>query len=48
VDHGQEYYEEQYRGRVVKNLKKKAQSMGFLLVADVAASDGSDATLSTG
>jgi len=34
VDQGQEYYEEQYRGRVLKNLKKRAQSMGFALVAD--------------
>jgi transposase len=31
VDHGQDYYEERYRERVVYHLKKKAQSMGFLL-----------------
>lgn len=31
VDHGQDYYEERYRERVVYHLKKKAQSMGFVL-----------------
>src|ERR1035441_2105206 len=33
VDVGQEYYEERYRSRVVQNLKRKAQEMGFELVA---------------
>ncbi len=33
VDVGQEYYEERYRTRVVQNLKRKAQEMGFELVA---------------
>ncbi len=32
VDVGQEYYEERYRTRVVKNLKKKAKELGFELV----------------
>jgi transposase len=32
VDAGQEYYEERYRSRVVQNLKRKAQEMGFELV----------------
>lgn len=32
VDAGQEYYEERYRGRVVQNLKRKAQELGFELV----------------
>jgi transposase len=29
---GQEYYEQQYRDRVVKNLKRKAEELGFSLV----------------
>ena len=29
---GQTYYEEQYRGRVLKNLKRKAAEFGFDLV----------------
>ena len=33
VDAGQEYYEERYRTRVVQNLKRKAQELGFELVA---------------
>ena len=33
VDAGQEYYEERYRSRVIQNLKRKAQDMGFELVA---------------
>ena len=45
VDRGQEYYEEQYRERAVKSLKKRAQLMGFVLVAE---SIDSDAVLSTG
>ena len=32
VDAGQEYYEERYRTRVVQNLKRKAQELGFPLV----------------
>lgn len=32
-DPGADYYEQQYRERVVKNLKKKAQELGFELVA---------------
>jgi transposase len=32
VDAGQEYYEERYRTRVVQNLKRKAQKLGFSLV----------------
>jgi predicted transcriptional regulator len=32
VDAGQEYYEERYRSRVVQNLKRKAQELGFELV----------------
>jgi len=32
VDAGQEYYEERYRSRVVQNLKRKAQDLGFQLV----------------
>ena len=33
VDAGQEYYEERYRSRIVQNLKRKAQELGFELVA---------------
>lgn len=33
IDAGQEDYEERYRTRVVKNLKRKAQELGFELVA---------------
>jgi transposase len=33
VDAGQEYYEERYRSRVLQNLKRKAQELGFELVA---------------
>jgi transposase len=33
VDVGQEYYEKRYRGRVVQNLKRRAQELGFELVA---------------
>jgi hypothetical protein len=32
VDAGQEYYEERYRTRVVRNLKRKANELGFVLV----------------
>jgi transposase len=31
-DAGQNYYEQQYRDRVVKNLKRKAEELGFSLV----------------
>ena len=34
VDLGQNYYEERYRDRVVKSLKRKAQSFGYLLVKE--------------
>ena len=32
VDPGQDYYEQQYRARVLKNLKRKAKSLGMNLV----------------
>jgi len=32
VDQGQDYYEQQYQDRVVKNLKQRAEQMGFALV----------------
>ena len=32
VDQGQDYYEQQYQHRVMKNLKQKAAQMGFALV----------------
>jgi hypothetical protein len=31
VDQGQTYYEEKYRERVIKNLTKRAEAMGFQL-----------------
>ncbi len=31
-DQGADYYEQQYKERVLKNLKKRAQSLGFELV----------------
>lgn len=33
VDAGQEYYEKRYRSRVIQNMKRKAQELGFELVA---------------
>jgi len=32
VDQGQDYYEQQYQDRVMKNLKRRAAQMGFALV----------------
>ena len=32
VDAGQDYYEERYRNRIIKNLKRKAQELGFELI----------------
>jgi len=32
VDAGQDYYEERYRNRVVQNLKRKAQELGYQLI----------------
>ena len=32
VDQGQDYYEQQYQDRIMKNLKKRAAQMGFVLV----------------
>ena len=32
VDEGQKQYEERYRTRVVQNLKRKAQDLGYALV----------------
>lgn len=32
VDRGQDYYEQQYRDRVVKNLRKRAAQLGFALM----------------
>lgn len=46
VDQGQEYYEKQYHERVIKNLKIKAQSMGFDLVPNDARVNDADPILS--
>ncbi len=35
VDFGKEYYEKQYEERVLKNLKKRAASLGFQLVSNI-------------
>jgi len=35
VDVGQDHYEQRYRDRVVKNLKRKAQSFGYVLVKEL-------------
>jgi transposase len=35
VDHGKEYYEKQYANRVLKNIKKRAASLGFKLVQNI-------------
>jgi len=35
VDQGQDYYEQQYRNRMTKNLKKRAADMGFELIPKV-------------
>jgi transposase len=34
VDLGQNYYEERYRNRTIKSLKRKAQTFGYLLVKE--------------
>ena len=31
-DKGADYYEEQYRNKVVSNLKRRAESLGFILL----------------
>jgi predicted aldo/keto reductase-like oxidoreductase len=32
VDQGQDYYEQQYQDRIMKNLKKRAAQLGFTLI----------------
>jgi transposase len=39
VDKGQDYYEQQYHGRIVKGLKKRASEMGFDLVSKLETPD---------
>ncbi|MCP3663658.1 MAG: IS110 family transposase [Gammaproteobacteria bacterium] len=39
VDRGQDYYEQQYQGRVMKNLKRRAAEMGFSLVPSAETND---------
>jgi transposase len=34
VDAGQDYYERQYRERVVQNLTRRAKELGFVLVPE--------------
>ena len=33
IESGQDYYEEQYKDRILKNLRNKAKSLGFELVS---------------
>ena len=47
VDQGQDYYEQQYQDRVMKNLKQRAAQMGFALVPSLA-DNGSVVEQSTG
>jgi len=47
VDQGQDYYEQQYQDRVMKNLKQRAAQMGFALVPSLA-DNGSVVKESTG
>jgi hypothetical protein len=35
TDVGQDYYEQTYKSRVVKNLKKRAQQLGYELIETV-------------
>ena len=37
TDHGQEYFEERWRERVLFNLKRRAQQLGMTLVPDASA-----------
>ncbi len=42
VDQGQDYYDKQYKERIIKNLKKRATEMGFELIAqDFSTADNS-------
>lgn len=36
LDPGEEYYEEQARQRAIKNLKRKANQLGFQLIDETA------------
>ncbi len=36
VDAGQDYYEQQYKERVVQNLTRRAKDLGFVLVPEAA------------
>jgi len=47
VDQGQEYYEKQYQDRVIKNLRKRAHSMGFDLISNGTDADCDNTVLST-
>lgn len=33
IEKGQEYYEQQHKVRIIKNLQRRAKQMGFKLVA---------------
>jgi len=39
IDPGMDYYEQQYQEQVLHNLRKKAQSLGFDLVAQSTATE---------
>jgi hypothetical protein len=40
ADPGAEYYEERYKRRVIDNLQRRAQGLGFRLVQNGAAAEG--------
>lgn len=35
VDQGQDYYEREYKDRVLKNLKRRAAEMGFKMIPTI-------------
>jgi transposase len=43
TDVGQEYYEQRYRSRVIQNLKKRAQQLGFDLIETIESTTKSNA-----
>ena len=45
VDQGMDYYEDQYKKRVIKNMKKRAKQLGFKLVEAINVDNDNIATL---
>ena len=44
TDVGQDYYEQRYKSRVIQNLKKRAQELGFTLIEAQTITDAITAT----